>query len=163
MLHHCFTQPTKWTKKQMNWLTCGPVGRSLRRPWIYIQRPTFFFNLSSSSPSAAGTACSSLQRPAALFCAPQRNTTPPTARPSLHSPTPPIILWRRQPHTAAERVNPRTVVVPSAWETTAESSLPPCRSLPSPRRRPPPWCSRRGLVNVVNDRHASEVDCTWRG
>ena len=27
----------------------------------------------------------------------------------------------------------------------------------------PPWCSRRGLVNVVNDRDASEVDCTWRG
>ena len=88
-----FTQPTKWTKKQMDWLTCGPVGRSLRRRWIYIQRPAFFFNLSSSSPSAAGTACSSLRRPAALFCAPQRNATPPTARPSLHS-APPVILYR---------------------------------------------------------------------
>ena len=31
MLHHCFTQPTKWTKKQMDWLTCGPVGRSLSK------------------------------------------------------------------------------------------------------------------------------------
>ena len=93
MLHHCFTQPTKWTKKQMDWLTCGPVGRSLRRRWIYIQRPAFFFNLSSSSPSAAGTASSSLQRPAVLFCAPQRNATPPTARPSLHS-APPVILCR---------------------------------------------------------------------
>ena len=51
MLHHCFTQPTKWTKKQMDWLTCGPVGRSLRRRWIYIQRPAFFFNLSSSCSS----------------------------------------------------------------------------------------------------------------
>ena len=29
MLHHCFTQPTKWTKNQMDWLTCWPVGRSL--------------------------------------------------------------------------------------------------------------------------------------
>ena len=29
--------------------------------------------------------------------------------------------------TADEPVNPRTVVLPSAWETTAESSLPPCR------------------------------------
>ena len=67
------------------------------------------------------------------------------------------------PATADEPVNPRTVVLPSAWETTAESSLPPCRSLPRPRRRPLPWCSRRGLVNVVNDRHASEVDYTWRG
>ena len=33
---------------------------------------------------------------------------PPLARPSLYSPTPPVILGRRQPHTAAEPVNPRT-------------------------------------------------------
>ena len=33
---------------------------------------------------------------------------PPLARPSLHSPTPPIILRRRQPHTAAEPMNART-------------------------------------------------------
>ena len=32
------------------------------------------------------------------------------------------------PATADEPVNPRIVVLPSAWETTAESSLPPCRS-----------------------------------
>ena len=67
------------------------------------------------------------------------------------------------PATADEPVNPRTVVLPYAWETTAEYSLAPCRSLPRPRRRPPPWCSRCGLVNMVNDRHASEVDCMWRG
>ena len=96
-LHRCYIivspSPPNGLKKQMDWLTCGPVGRSLRRRWIYIQRPAFFFNLSSSSPSAAGTACSSLRRPAALFCAPQRNATPPTARPSLHS-APPVILCR---------------------------------------------------------------------
>ena len=51
----------------------------------------------------------------------------------------------------------------SAWETTAEYSLAPCRSLLRPRHRPPPWCSWRGLVNVVNERHPSEVDYTWRG
>ena len=69
------------------------------------------------------------------------------------------------PAMADEPVNPRIGVFPSTWETktTVESSLPPCRSPPRPRRHPPPWCSRRGLVNVVNDRHASEVDCTWRG
>ena len=67
------------------------------------------------------------------------------------------------PVMADEPVNLRTVVLPSAWETTAESSLPPCCSLPRPRCRPPPWCSQRGLVNVVNDRHAFEVDFTWRG
>ena len=34
------------------------------------------------------------------------------------------------PATTDEPVNPRTVILPSAWETktTAESSLPPCRS-----------------------------------
>ena len=69
------------------------------------------------------------------------------------------------PVTADEPVNPHTVVLPSVWETktTAESSLPPCRSLPRPCHRPPLWCSRRGVDSVVNDRHASEVDCTWRG
>ena len=36
-------------------------------------------------------------------------------------------------------------------------------SFPSPRRRPPPWCSRRGVVNVVKERLPSDVDCTWRG
>ena len=69
------------------------------------------------------------------------------------------------PATADEPVNPRTVVLPSAWETKtmADSSLPPCCSLPRPRRRPPPWCSRHGVVSVVNDRHASEMYYTWRG
>ena len=39
----------------------------------------------------------------------------------------------------------------------------PRRPLPRPRRCPPPWCSRRGVVNVVNDRLPSEEYCTWRG
>ena len=39
----------------------------------------------------------------------------------------------------------------------------PRRPLPRPRRRPPPWCSRRGVVNVVKERLPSDVDCTWRG
>ena len=62
-------------------LTCGPIGRSLRRAlstwstndcvihshWIYIQRPACTFNLSSSSSSVAGTAWSGLRRLAALL------------------------------------------------------------------------------------------------
>ena len=62
-------------------LTCGPIGRSLRRAlstwstndcvihshWIYIQRPTCTFNLSSSFSSVAGTAWSGLRRLAALL------------------------------------------------------------------------------------------------
>ena len=67
------------------------------------------------------------------------------------------------PAMADEPVNPRTVVLPSAWETSTESSLPPCHPLPRPRRRPPPWCSQHGVVNVVNDRLRSEEYYTWRG
>ena len=150
MLHHCFTQPTKWTKKQMDWLTCGPVGRSLRRRWIYIQRPAFFFNLSSSSPSAAGTACSSLQRPATLFCVP-RSETLPRRRPG-HPSTLHLLLLsaecRPTPHP-----NQSSFPLLSVCDSTAASSPSPGRSSLGPRRRPPPRCARRDMVNVVNERH----------
>ena len=110
--------------------------------------------------TASGTTCSLL--PAAGFAVTQ-------ASPPHHTPIAglaiPLLTHTccYSPTTADEPVNPHTIVLPSAWETTAESSLPPCRSLPRPRHRPPLWCSRRGLFNVVNDRHASEVDYTWRG
>ena len=114
----------------------------------------------AAQTSAGGTPCSLL--PAAGFAAVQAS---PPHRTPIAGLSIPLLTHTccYSPATADELVNPHTVVLPSAWETTAESSLPPCRSLPRPRRRPPPWCSRRGLVNVVNDRHASEVDCTWRG
>ena len=114
----------------------------------------------AAQTSASGTTCSLL--PVAGCAAAQASLPHRTPFAGLAIP----LLTHTccySPATADEPVNPRTVVLPTAWETTAESSLPPCRSLPRPRRRPPPWCSRRGLVNVVNDRHASEVDCKWRG
>ena len=136
--------------------------------------------------SAGGTACSLLPTAGSAVA----QASPPHRTPIAGLAIPLLThTCCYSPATADEPVNPRTVVLPSAWETTAESSLPPCRSLPRPRRvvllsarastaasspaprhplprprrRPPPWCSRRGLVNMVNDRHASEVDCTWRG
>ena len=154
MLHHCFTQPTKWTKKQMDWLTCGPVGRSLGRRWIYIQRPTFFFNLSSSSPSAAGTASSSLRRLAALFCTPRSETLP--CRWPGHPSTPHLLLFsaecRPTPHQ-----NQSSFPLLSVCDSTAVSSPSPGRFSLGPRRRPPARCARRG---VVNERGSSEEDCT---
>ena len=116
----------------------------------------------AAQTSAGGTACSLLP---AAGCAPAQ-ASPPHRTPIAGLAIPLLThTCCYSPAMADEPVNPRTVVLPSAWETktTSESSLPPRRSLPRPRRRPPPWCSRRGLVNVVNDRHASEVDCTWRG
>src|SRR3954466_13304766 len=113
----------------------------------------------AAQTSAGGTACSLL--PVAGCAVAQ--ASPPHRTPIAGLAIPLLThTCCYSPATADEPVNPRTVVLTSAWETktTAESSLPPCRSLPRPRRRPPPWCSRHGVVSVVNGRHASEVDCT---
>ena len=129
-----------------------------------IQRPSCFFNLCSSCSSRSNKRRRDclLPPPAAGYVAAQAS---PPHRTPIGGLAIPLLTHTcyYSPPMAHVPVNPRTVVLPSAWETTAESSLPPRRSLPRPRRRPLPWCSRHGLVNMVNDRHASEVDCTWRG
>ena len=68
--------------------------------------------LAPATQSSAGrAACSCLPWLAVLPQRPHRPLLlPPLARPSLYAPTPPVILRRRQPHTAAERVNPHTPV-----------------------------------------------------
>ena len=114
----------------------------------------------AAQTSAGGTACSLL--PTAGGATAQ--ASPPHRSPICVLSIPLLThTYCYSPATAYEPVNPRIVVLPSVWETTAESSLPPCRSLPRTRHRPPPWCSRRGVVNMVNEPHPSEVDCTWRG
>ena len=113
----------------------------------------------AAQTSAGGIACSLLL---AAGCA-TTQASPPDRTPIAGLAIPLLThTCCYSPATIDEPVNPHTVVLPSAWETTAESSLAPCRSLRRPRRRPPSWCSRRSVVNMVNDRHASEVDCTWR-
>ena len=111
----------------------------------------------AAKSSAGGTTCSRLLWPVVL---PGRPHSPiilaSLACLSLYSPTPPVIFRRRQP-------NQSTLVLSTAWATTVVSSPAPCRSLRRPCCRPPPWCSRRGVVNMVNERHPSEVECTWRG
>ena len=88
----------------------------------------------AAQTSAGGTACSLLP---AAGCATAQ------ASPPLHTPIAglaiPLLTHTccYSPATVDEPVNPRTVVLPFAWETTAESSLPPCRPLPRPRRHPP--------------------------
>ena len=63
----------------------------------------------AAQTSAGRASCSCLPWPATMPRRPHRPLLlPPLARPSLYSPTPPVILWRRQPHTAAELVNART-------------------------------------------------------
>ena len=129
-----------------------------------IQRPSCFFNLCSSCSCRSNKrrrGCLLPPPPGRLCCRADLTAPPYSHRwPSHPSTHPHLLLFSGD---GRRTVNPRRVVLPSAWETTAESSLPLYRSLPRPRRRPLPWCSRRSLVNVVNDRHASEEDCTWRG
>ena len=118
------------------------------------------FPAPAAQTGAGGTACSLLR---AAGCA-AAQASPPDRTPIAGLAIPLLThTCCYSPATADEPVNPRTVVLPSAWETIAESSLPPCRPLPRPRHRPLPWCRRCGRVNVVNERHPSEVDCTWRG
>ena len=113
----------------------------------------------AAQTSAGGTACSLL--PAVGSAAAQ--ASPPHRTPIAGLAIP--LLTHTCCYSLAtvdEPVNPRTVVLPSAWETTAESSLPPCHPLPRPRRRPQPWCSQCSVVNVVNDRLPSKEYCAWR-
>ena len=63
----------------------------------------------AAQTSAGRASCSCLLWLAAMRRRPHHPLLlPPLARPSLRSPTPHVILWRRQPHTAAEPVNPHT-------------------------------------------------------
>ena len=113
----------------------------------------------AAQTSAVGTACSRLPWPAVL---PRRPHHPYYShRWSGHPSTHPLTRTRcYSTATVAEPVNPHTL---HRVGSHFLSLLPPCHSLRRPRRRPPPWCSRRGMVNVINERHPSEVDCTWRG
>ena len=102
----------------------------------------------AAQTSAGGTVCSVL--PTAGYAAAQAS---PPHRTPIASLAIPLLTHTccYSPATADEPVNPRTVVFPSTWETTTESSLAPCRSLPRPCHRPPPWCSRRDMVNAANE------------
>ena len=115
----------------------------------------------AAQTSAGRASCSCLPWSAAMPRRPHCPLLlPPLAKPSLYSPTPPVILRRRQPHTGA---NQRTLILLYAWACTSTSSPAPCSPLPRPCRRPPPWCSRRGVVNVVKERLPSKEYYTWRG
>ena len=71
----------------------------LLQPLVFLLQPPKAAPVVPPAPASRGRLCyrGGLTTPILL---------PPLARPSLHSP--PVILRRRQPHTAAELVNPRT-------------------------------------------------------
>ena len=126
-----------------------------------IQRPSCFFNLCSSCSSRSNkhrrTAYSLLP---AVGCA-AAQASPPYRTPIAGLAIPLLThTCCYSPATADESVNPRTVILPSAWETTTDSSLAPCHSLPRPHRRPPPWCSRAAWSTWSrNDFHRTWTVC----
>ena len=110
----------------------------------------------ATQTSTDGTACSRLPWPSVLPGRPHGPTILASlVSLSLYSPTPPVIFRRRQ-------LNQSTLILSTVWAATIVSSPAPCRSLRRPRCRPSPWCSWCGVVNLVNERHPSEVGCTWR-
>ena len=112
-----------------------------------IQRLSCFFNLCSSCSSR-----SNKHRRDCLLPPPAAGYAAAQASPPHRSPIAGLAIALLthtccySPATADEPVNPRSVVLPSVWETTAESSLPPCRSL-----------RRRGLGR---ERHGGWEDST---
>ena len=126
-----------------------------------IQRPSCFFNLCSSRSNRSNKRRRDclLPPPRGRLCCRAGLTARPYSHrwPSHPSTNPHLLLFFGDGRRTSKPL------YSSAWETTVESSLALFRSLPRPCRRPLPWCSRRGVVNMVKERLPSDVDCTWRG
>src|SRR5215216_154759 len=124
--YSCFSRPKNDSSPNV-WgalfrrLTCGPTKLTRTKGFVNlvnindsscsdhtmsIQRLSCFFNLWSSCSSRPNQrrSCRLLLPPVSSCAATTGHAIP------LYSPTPPVILWRRQLHTAAEAVNPRTTL-----------------------------------------------------
>ena len=112
-----------------------------------IRCPSNNRSASSTSGLLAPAAQTSVGR-VACSCLPCPAVLPPLAMPSLY--THPHLLLFSGDGSLTPQPKQSTHVLPSAWASLAASSPAPRRPLPRPRRRPPPWCSRGGVVNVVN-------------
>ena len=113
--------------------------------------------LAPAAQSSAGRApCSCLPWPAVLPRRPHRPLLlSPLARPSLYSPHP--LLFCGDGSLTPQRTSEPSYSSTCTWASTAASSPAPRCPLPRPRHRPPPWCSRCGMVNMVNERLPSDV------
>ena len=129
-----------------------------------IQRPSCFFNLCSSCSRRSNKRRRDclLPPPRGRLCCRAGLIAPPYSHrwPSHPSTHPHLLLFSGDGRRTSKPSYSRTRLrVGNNYRVFPASVTFPSR----PHRHPPPWCSRRGLVNVVNDRHASEADCTWRG
>ena len=100
-LHRPHRRPPPWCSRRGVVNDVHPTAVVLLQPLVFLPQPPKAALVVPHAPASRGRLCcrGGLTVPILL---------PPLARPSLHSPTPPVILRRRQPHTAAEPVNPRT-------------------------------------------------------
>ena len=139
----------------MDWLTCGPVGRSLRSVG-------FTFNGWHSSSISRLLPPPLPEPPAPAFGVQRRcfallSETLPRRRPG-HPTTPHLLLFsaecRPTPHP-----DQSSFPLLSVCDSTAASSASLGHSSLGPFRRPQPRCARRSMVNI---RESSEEDCTWR-
>ena len=118
--------------------------------WIYIQRPASIFNLSSSSSSAVGTTSRLLLLAALLSML--RCEALPYRRPG-HPSTPPHLLFFSTDYRTTPHQNQLTLVHLSVCDSTPASShlrLVAVQGLAVVHHL---GCARRGVVNVVNERH----------
>ena len=135
---------------------------------ISIQRSSCFFNLWSSYSSRPKQRQSfRLLLPPVLGCA-ATQASPPYPTPTASQAFPLLT------HTPCYSLEPATLHRSRTSQPSYSSPhghplprLPRLRVVPflglAAHRRPPAWCSRRGVVNVVKERLPSEEYCTWRG
>ena len=106
MLHHCFTQPTKWTKKT----------NGLADMWASRSKPKKALHLHPTAGILLQSLVFFLQHRQDRL----RSPTPLPARLSLHPSTPHVILHQLQPHAAPEPVI--TLLLLSICDSTSASS-----------------------------------------
>ena len=156
-------------KHQMDWQTCGPVGRSLStfaKNKIQRSKPkqgVGFTSNSQHSSSISHLLPPALPRPPAPTSGVQRrcfallSETLPRRRPG-HPSTPHLLLFsaerRPTPHP-----NQSSFPLLSVCDSTSTSSPSLGHSSLGPHRRPPPRCAR---CSVVSKGESSEEDYTWR-
>ena len=145
MLHHCFTQPTKRTKKTNG---LADMWSSRSKPKQGIGFTSNGWHSSSISrilpPALPGppAPASGVQR----CCFARLSETLPRRWPG-HPSTAHLLLFsaecRPTPHP-----NQSSFALLSVCDSTAGSSPSPGRSSLGPRCCPSPWCARRGVVNI---------------
>ena len=131
-------------------------------PAVTVHCPSNGRSASSTSAHLAPAAQSSVGR-VACSCLPCPAVLPPLAMPSVY--THPHLLLFSSDGSLTTQTKQSTHVLPSAWASTAASSLAPRHPLPRPHRRPPPMdaCMQRNAAWSTWSRNDFHRKSTVRG